>query len=114
MQRNPKSRLGSREGAKEVKPHVFFNGIDWDQLYHRQLEPPFRPRLAKDKHGVMGGTNFDPEFTGMPIHSPESSKRKYAPFEDFTFLGHDDDFVLGGNEDENDLGVNGPNDDSKN
>jgi len=85
MQRNPKYRLGSRNGAKEVQVHIFFSSIDWDALYRRDVEPPFRPRLSKDKHGVEGGANFDPEFTGMPIHSPETSKRKYAPFEEFTF-----------------------------
>lgn len=85
MQRNPKYRLGSRNGAKEVQVHIFFSSMDWDALYRREVEPPFRPRLSKDKHGVEGGANFDPEFTGMPIHSPETSKRKYAPFEEFTF-----------------------------
>jgi len=87
MQRNPKYRLGSRNGAKEVQVHIFFNTINWDALFRREVEPPFRPRLSKDKHGVEGGANFDPEFTGMPIDSPETSKRKYAPFEDFTFDG---------------------------
>eukprot|EP01084_Bolivina_argentea_P106579 190688_1 len=87
MQRNPKYRLGARNGAKEVQIHIFFNTINWDALYRKEIEPPFRPRLSKDKHGVVGGANFDPEFTGMPIESPEGSKRKYAPFEDFTFDG---------------------------
>ena len=88
MQRNPKYRLGSRHGAKSVKVHIFFNSINWEQLYLRQVEPPFRPKLSKDKHGVAGGANFDPEFTGMPIESPQGSSRKYAPFEEFTFDGN--------------------------
>jgi len=87
MQRNPKYRLGSRNGATSVKAHVFFNSVNWEGLFRREIEPPFKPRLSKDKHGVEGGANFDPEFTGMAIHSPETSKRKYAPFEDFTFDG---------------------------
>eukprot|EP00484_Ammonia_sp_Unknown_P005059 CAMPEP_0197075146 /NCGR_PEP_ID=MMETSP1384-20130603/211462_1 /TAXON_ID=29189 /ORGANISM="Ammonia sp." /LENGTH=576 /DNA_ID=CAMNT_0042513989 /DNA_START=108 /DNA_END=1838 /DNA_ORIENTATION=- len=100
MQRNPKYRMGSRNGASEVKVHIFFNGINWEQLYRREIEPPFKPRLSKDKHGVIGGANFDPEFTGMPIDSPETSKRKYAPFEDFTFDGKRPD-----DDDENDAAL---------
>eukprot|EP00485_Elphidium_margaritaceum_P023941 CAMPEP_0202712440 /NCGR_PEP_ID=MMETSP1385-20130828/39944_1 /ASSEMBLY_ACC=CAM_ASM_000861 /TAXON_ID=933848 /ORGANISM="Elphidium margaritaceum" /LENGTH=578 /DNA_ID=CAMNT_0049372477 /DNA_START=91 /DNA_END=1827 /DNA_ORIENTATION=- len=87
MQRNPKYRLGSRTGAGEVKLHIFFKGIQWEPLYRCEIEPPFKPRLSKDKHGVEGGANFDPEFTGMPIDSPDTNKRKYAPFEEFTFDG---------------------------
>ncbi|XP_020598665.1 phototropin-1A [Phalaenopsis equestris] len=29
LHRDPQNRLGSREGANEVKRHVFFSGIDW-------------------------------------------------------------------------------------
>eukprot|EP01083_Nonionella_stella_P009830 28130_1 len=100
MQRNPKYRMGARNGAKEVQVHVFFKEMNWEQLFRREIEPPFKPRLSKDKHGVIGGANFDPEFTGMPIDSPEGSKRKYAPFEDFTFDGNravldeDDEFRI--------------------
>lgn len=29
LHRDPKNRLGSREGANEVKQHPFFRGINW-------------------------------------------------------------------------------------
>lgn len=29
LQRDPKDRLGSREGANEIKRHPFFKGVNW-------------------------------------------------------------------------------------
>lgn len=29
LHRDPKKRLGSREGANEVKQHPFFRGVNW-------------------------------------------------------------------------------------
>nr|AML78420.1 putative LOV domain-containing protein [Aextoxicon punctatum] len=38
LQRDPKNRLGSREGANEVKRHPFFRGINWALV--RCVNPP--------------------------------------------------------------------------
>jgi len=89
MERNLARRLGTVGGGQEVKNHVFWEDLNWEMLVSRQIEPPFRPKLTKDKNGVLGTTNFDPEFTGMPIHSPETGKRKFAKFEKFTYVGPD-------------------------
>lgn len=35
-------RLGSR-GAKELKDHAFFKGLDWDKVYRREVKPEFMP-----------------------------------------------------------------------
>ena len=29
LHRDPKNRLGSREGADEIKRHPFFRGVNW-------------------------------------------------------------------------------------
>lgn len=29
LHRDPKNRLGSREGASEIKRHPFFKGVNW-------------------------------------------------------------------------------------
>lgn len=41
-------RLGSltQGGEHAILRHPFFKEIDWAQLNHRQLEPPFRPRIV--------------------------------------------------------------------
>jgi len=89
MERHQRRRLGARGGGDEVKRHVFWDNLNWQMLESKQIEPPFRPKLTKDKNGVWGTTNFDPEFTGMPIHSADISKRKFAKFESFTYIGPD-------------------------
>ena len=65
LNRNPNERLGSRGGA-EVKAHAFFNSIDFDQLYRREVSPPFDPCRNKDE---STSSNFEKEFTNMPLHS---------------------------------------------
>lgn len=41
LDRDPKSRLGSREGANEVKRHLFFKGIKWALVRCMVLPFPF-------------------------------------------------------------------------
>ena len=43
LDRNPASRLGSKQDIDEVKSHPFFKGIDWDALYNRALEAEYKP-----------------------------------------------------------------------
>nr|AML78628.1 putative LOV domain-containing protein [Codariocalyx motorius] len=38
LQRDPKDRLGSREGANEIKRHSFFRGVNWALV--RCMKPP--------------------------------------------------------------------------
>lgn len=35
MNRDPKKRLGSINDAEELKQHIFFKGIKWDQVYRK-------------------------------------------------------------------------------
>lgn len=55
MTKNPTMRLGSlaQGGEHEILRHPFFKEIDWAQLNHRQLEPPFRPRIVSVKVIVL-------------------------------------------------------------
>jgi hypothetical protein len=55
--------LGSGpSGANEIKRHPFFQTIDWDRLYARQISPPFKPQVASE----IDTTHFDKEFTALP------------------------------------------------
>jgi RAC serine/threonine-protein kinase len=63
LHKNPAHRLGSGpEDAEEVKVHPIFADIDWELLERRELEPPWRPKLANS----LDTSQFDAEFTSMP------------------------------------------------
>eukprot|EP00027_Filamoeba_sp_ATCC50430_P007484 CAMPEP_0168558218 /NCGR_PEP_ID=MMETSP0413-20121227/9848_1 /TAXON_ID=136452 /ORGANISM="Filamoeba nolandi, Strain NC-AS-23-1" /LENGTH=468 /DNA_ID=CAMNT_0008589315 /DNA_START=80 /DNA_END=1484 /DNA_ORIENTATION=+ len=70
LNRDVNKRLG-RNGAKEIKSHAFFKGMNWKKLQNLELEPPFRPEVPK---GILDTSNFDEEFLNMPAaESPAPS-----------------------------------------
>ena len=83
LKRNPKERLGSRS-ADDLKNHIFFDSIDWQAMYQRQVPPPFVPQIESD----LDLRNIDKMFTKeKPAETPEVSmllqKKK---FEQFTYV----------------------------
>lgn len=90
LERNPENRLGIRgNGFPDVQEHPFFNGIDWEQLFQKKIEPPFKPKITNAIN------NFDPEFTDQSARISEHEKKESEPeledadeedvFEDFNF-----------------------------
>ncbi|PIO31253.1 hypothetical protein AB205_0038800 [Aquarana catesbeiana] len=68
LMKDPKKRLGcGPEGSDEIKKHLFFKTINWDDLAAKKVPAPFKP-VIKDELDVG---NFAEEFTGMdPTYSP--------------------------------------------
>jgi serum/glucocorticoid-regulated kinase 3 len=66
LQRNPEERLGSR-GGMQVMSHRFFADIDWGALNRREISPPLDP--CRDQKTDEDTTNFEKEFTNMPMFS---------------------------------------------
>ncbi|EDQ92160.1 uncharacterized protein MONBRDRAFT_34933 [Monosiga brevicollis MX1] len=63
LDKNPLTRLGGgQRDMEEIKEHPFFESIDWEKLYNRELPVPFKPQV-KDETDV---SNFDPMFTAEP------------------------------------------------
>uniref|UniRef100_A0A2K5U185 non-specific serine/threonine protein kinase n=1 Tax=Macaca fascicularis TaxID=9541 RepID=A0A2K5U185_MACFA len=84
FKRNPANRLGS-EGVEEIKRHLFFANIDWDKLYKREVQPPFKPASGKPDDTFC----FDPEFTAKtPKDSPglPASANAHQLFKGFSFV----------------------------
>lgn len=50
----------------QVKRHPFFSGLDWETVMRRDVKPPWEPTVV----GSLDTSQFDREFTSMPIFSP--------------------------------------------
>lgn len=60
LQHNPINRLGS-SGAAEVKDHIFFYGLDWDNLLRKKAE--FVPNLDDDEDTSYFDRKFNDKYT---------------------------------------------------
>lgn len=64
LTRDPDKRLGSGPGdAWEIRSHPFFTVLDWEKVISREYVPVYKPKV-KD---VFDTSNFDPEYTGLPV-----------------------------------------------
>eukprot|EP00475_Leptophrys_vorax_P042043 TRINITY_DN7935_c0_g1_i1.p1 TRINITY_DN7935_c0_g1~~TRINITY_DN7935_c0_g1_i1.p1 ORF type:complete len:534 (+),score=138.56 TRINITY_DN7935_c0_g1_i1:37-1638(+) len=85
LNRSPEKRLGGGAGGVEdVKKHVFFNGLDWEGILQKKVQPPFRPKIdASDETSA-----FDKEFTNQPVDdTPGSDKLIRSGKEEWVFDG---------------------------
>nr|AML76436.1 putative LOV domain-containing protein [Kirkia wilmsii] len=66
LHRDPKNRLGSREGANEVKKHPFFKGVNWALI--RCMNPPEldAPLFASDAE--KEDKVVDPELQDLQVN----------------------------------------------
>ncbi|KAM6324147.1 serine/threonine-protein kinase Sgk1 isoform 3-T3 [Aegotheles albertisi] len=73
LQKDRTKRLGAKEDFMEIKNHIFFSPINWDDLINKKITPPFNPNVS----GPSDLRHFDPEFTDEPVpnsigQSPDS------------------------------------------
>lgn len=72
LTRDPKRRLGSGEkDAEEIKCQPFFSDISWTKLANGEIPPPWNPQL----NNPLDTSQFDMEFTSMPIFSPATNQQ---------------------------------------
>ncbi|XP_068609984.1 serine/threonine-protein kinase Sgk1 [Brachionichthys hirsutus] len=65
LQKDRTKRLGCTDDFIEIKNHVFFSPINWDDLNAKKITPPFNPNVT----GPNDLRHFDPEFTDEPVPS---------------------------------------------
>ncbi|KAM6253327.1 ribosomal protein S6 kinase alpha-6 isoform 5-T6 [Porphyrio hochstetteri] len=86
FKRNPSNRLGAgSDGVEEIKRHPFFSTVDWNKLFRREIQPPFKPASGKPEDTFC----FDPEFTAKtPKDSPgvPPSANAHQLFKGFSFV----------------------------
>uniref|UniRef100_A0A7N0UKV8 non-specific serine/threonine protein kinase n=1 Tax=Kalanchoe fedtschenkoi TaxID=63787 RepID=A0A7N0UKV8_KALFE len=67
LHRDPRNRLGSREGANEVKRHPFFHGVNWALV--RCMSPPDLESPLFDSDKAAEATKAaDPELLDLQIN----------------------------------------------
>jgi serine/threonine protein kinase len=71
LTREPEQRLGSGPtDAQEIMSQPFFRNINWDDVYHKRIQPPFQPQITS----ATDTSNFDSEFTSVtPVLTPVQS-----------------------------------------
>lgn len=87
LRKHPHERLGGgKDDAGPVKAHAFFRHIDWNDLLHRRVEPPFKPSLTNDEDV----SQFDTKFTKQtPVDSPDEnvlSESQNVVFQGFSYV----------------------------
>lgn len=52
----------------EIKNHIFFSPINWDDLINKKITPPFNPNVVRitSNYRVHGECVFTPCLCGMP------------------------------------------------
>ncbi|MFT7797502.1 serine/threonine-protein kinase Sgk1 isoform X1 [Arapaima gigas] len=65
LQKDRSKRLGCNHDFTEIRDHMFFSPINWDDLNAKKLTPPFNPNVS----GPNDLRHFDPEFTDEPVPS---------------------------------------------
>ena len=69
---------------------AFFRNINWDDIYHKRVEPPFKPTINNPKDT----SNFDQEFTSVtPVLTPVQSVLTQQMQEEFRGFSYTADFV---------------------
>lgn len=85
FKRNPANRLGADPtGTDSLKKHPFFASIDWDKLYKREVQPPFKPVLHRSDTFY-----FDQQFTSRPAFDSPSippSATAHEIFRGFSYI----------------------------
>lgn len=52
----------------EIKNHIFFSPINWDDLINKKITPPFNPNVVRitSNYRVHGECLFTPCLCGVP------------------------------------------------
>ncbi|GJJ68816.1 hypothetical protein EMPS_01162 [Entomortierella parvispora] len=85
--KTPHLRLGSGPtDAEEIKGHAYFRDVNFDDVYHKRIPPPFLPTISNAKDV----SNFDPEFTQeIPGETPSDYRLNHVEqgfFQGFSYV----------------------------
>jgi protein-serine/threonine kinase len=68
--RDPQRRLGGGPSdGEEVKQDTFFSGVDWQAVFDRRVQPPFKPSVSRESDVKY----FEEEFLQLPAVNSEDN-----------------------------------------
>ena len=78
LRKNPKERLGYKNGEEELKKHSFFTGINWDLIQKMKFKSPIYDviQYSKIKHGYIQEL-FDHEYCNRTQGLPSELAKAY-------------------------------------
>jgi len=71
LAKKSEQRLGAGPtDAQELMVHPYFNGVNWDDLYHKRVLAPYIPTMASE----MDTSDLDTEVAGIITARPQSGE----------------------------------------
>jgi RAC serine/threonine-protein kinase len=90
LEKDPSKRLGGGVAdAGEVKSHIFFESIIWDDLFNKKIAPPFVPVIKSEQSADYFDKEFtdeNPDLTPPDEGDPKAHVGDGVHFHDFTFV----------------------------
>lgn len=98
LKKNPKNRLGAKEGLTEIVNHPWLCDMNFGQIMMKKIKPPIRPdpyslNFAKDFTDVKIGTNCDlnaSEPQGKPLKNMTNKEAARMRFANFSFYSNNE------------------------
>ena len=78
-----KKRIGcGSDGSTEIRRHDFFKSIDWDVLYRKEMEAPWKPDFSPDSDLSDESTRVEGSIFDTPLKKlPNEVNEKFKGFE---------------------------------
>ncbi|XP_061745081.1 serine/threonine-protein kinase Sgk2, partial [Nerophis ophidion] len=96
LHKDPHRRLGAIADFLEVKNHPFFSAINWDDIFHKRIPPPYNPNVR----GPADTQNIDPEFTRENVSNSMSRTPEFNAsfnannaFKGFSYVANEENFL---------------------
>jgi len=78
--KDPKERLGSgKKDVEELKNHHWFRSLNWEDVFARKIEPPYKPNVKSD----TDTSNFSSQFTKQSTKDTQVEPVFLPPEDDF-------------------------------
>lgn len=82
LERDPTKRLGYG-GYEEIQKHPWFKEIDWDALYRKEIEPPYKPSVKSAESTEHIDDEFVlvvPAVTPTPVNAVLTDQNAFENF----------------------------------